>query len=263
MDILDKIAAAKREETGFRKRVVPERLLEASPFFSRRMPSFREALSGPSPSVIGEFKRRSPSKGEINMTADIRRTASDYRDAGIAAMSVLTDEQFFGGRNSDLESVAEFLDIPLLRKDFIVDEYQITEAKSIGASAILLIASMLTMHEVRAFSQIASSLGMDILFEIHDVHDLEKLNSNITIIGVNNRNLRTFSVSTSNSAALLKYLPDNCIKVAESGFRIPEDVKSLYIAGYDAFLIGETFMGSENPGRKAAIFMNELKSITG
>lgn len=262
MDILDKIAAAKRVEVRFRKSAVPMGLLETSPFFSRQMPSFREALSKPSPSVIGEFKRKSPSKGEINMNADIRKTASDYSDAGIAAMSVLTDEQFFGGRNSDLESVAGFLDIPLLRKDFIVDEYQVTEAKSIGASAILIIASMLTTNEVRVFSKLASSIGLDILFEIHDVHDLEKLNNDLTIIGVNNRNLRTFSVSTDNSAALLKYLPDDCIKVAESGFRTPEDVKNLYTEGYDAFLIGETFMGSEDPGQKAGIFMNKLKLIT-
>jgi indole-3-glycerol phosphate synthase len=263
MDILDKIAAAKREEVRFRKEVMSEGSLKESPFFMRTMPSFRKALSGTSPSVIGEFKRRSPSKGEININADIRRTASGYQDAGIAAMSVLTDEQFFGGNNSDLESVAEFLEIPVLRKDFIVDEYQVTEAKSIGASAILLIASMLTKNEVREFSQLAVSLGMAILFEIHDFHDLDKLNDQISIIGVNNRNLRTFSVSTENSAGLLKYLPDNCIKIAESGFRTPEDVRNLHALGYDAFLIGETFMRSVDPGQEAGLFMKQLKLITG
>jgi indole-3-glycerol phosphate synthase len=211
--------------------------------------------------VIGEFKRKSPSRGDINPGASIPGVALGYQDAGIAAMSVLTDEEFFGGKNSDLKDVAGLLKIPLLRKDFIVDEYQVVEAKSIGAGAILLIASILTKKEVDTFSGIALDLGMDTLFEIHDLSDLDRMSQNIKIIGVNNRNLKTFDVSMNNSVELYQHLPEDCLKVAESGFQTSEDVIRLFKKGYDAFLIGERFMRSEDPGQSAAQFINNLKSL--
>jgi indole-3-glycerol phosphate synthase len=158
-------------------------------------------------------------------------------------------------------NVAEFLNIPLLRKDFIVDEYQVIESKSIGAAAILLIASVLTKKEVDHFSGMALNLGLDILFEVHDIEDLDKLNQKIKIVGVNNRNLKTFDISLDNSIDLFHHLPQNCLKVAESGFQTYKDVKQLFTKGYDAFLIGEKFMRSENPGITATIFINNLKSV--
>jgi indole-3-glycerol phosphate synthase len=263
MTILEKIAEVKREEVKKRRADIPENILSKSAFFNMRMPSFYEALAKPAPSVIGEFKRKSPSRGIINQSADINNVALAYQNAGIAAMSVLTDEEFFGGKNSDLQGVAGFLNIPLLRKDFVVDEYQVTEAKAIGAAAILLIASILSKEEVDFLSRKALSLGMDILFEIHDSSDLDKISRNINIIGVNNRNLKTFEVSMDNSEELLKYLPENCLKVAESGFHSAEDVASLFNKGYDAFLIGENFMKSDDPGRSAANFIVNLKSVIG
>jgi indole-3-glycerol phosphate synthase len=262
MTILDKIAAVKREEVKKRKFANPVNILERSAFFNQTMPSFYEALAKHAPSVIGEFKRKSPSRGIINQNADIHDVALGYQNAGIAAMSVLTDEEFFGGNNSDLQEVAGFLKIPLLRKDFIVDEYQVIEAKALGAAAILLIASILTKEEVDSFSGKALAFGMDILFEIHDRSDLDKISSNIKIIGVNNRNLKTFAVSMNNSEELLEHLPENCLKVAESGFHTAEDVASLFKMGYDAFLIGENFMKSEDPGKSAADFIVNLNSAT-
>ena len=261
MNILDKIVAVKREEVKGRKIANPVSALERSDFFNLRMPSFYDSLSKPSPSVIGEFKRKSPSRGDINPGASIREVALGYQDAGVAAMSVLTDEEFFGGKDSDLQAVAQILQIPILRKDFIIDEYQVIEAKSIGSSAILLIASILSKKEVNIFSGIAMNLGMDILFEIHDKSDLDKISQNIKIIGVNNRNLKTFEVSIDNSYDLFKHLPHDCLKVAESGFQTSEDVMRLFKKGYDAFLIGESFMKSEDPGKSAAAFIYNLKSI--
>ena len=262
MDILEQIVYVKKEEVRTRKITAPVSMLEKSAFFNLVMPSFHKALSGPGPSVIGEFKRKSPSRGNINLTADIHSVADGYQDAGIAAMSVLTDKQFFGGDNSDLQAAAGILRIPVLKKDFIVDEYQVIEAKSSGAAAILLIASILSSKEVEILSASALGLGMDILLEIHEPADIDKLNQNIKIIGVNNRNLRTFEVSLDNSENLFKQLPQNCLKVAESGFRSGEDVKRLYQKGYDAFLIGENFMRSRDPGISAAAFIKNLKSIT-
>jgi indole-3-glycerol phosphate synthase len=263
MTILDKIAAVKREEVKKRRFTNPVNILERSAFFNKKMPSFYEALAKPAPSVIGEFKRRSPSRGIINQHADIHDVAMAYQNAGIAAMSVLTDEEFFGGNNSDLQEVAGFLTIPLLRKDFVVDEYQVIEAKAIGAAAILLIASILSKEEIDSLSRKATGLGMDILFEIHDRSDLDKISGNIKIIGVNNRNLKTFEVRMDNSEELLEYLPQNCLKVAESGFHTPEDVAQMFTKGYDAFLIGENFMKSENPGKSAADFIVNLKALIG
>lgn len=260
MDILDKITALKRDEVKVRKILNPVSKLEKSELFKRRMPSFFEALEKPEPSIIGEFKRKSPSKGDINITADLEQVARGYQDAGAAAISILTDDRFFGGKGLDLQRVAEFIKIPLLRKDFIVDEYQVIESKSIGAGAILLIASILSKKKVALLSGLALNLGMDILFEVHDIDDLDKLNQNIKIVGVNNRNLKTFEISLDNSLELFHHLPQNCLKVAESGFQTYKDVKQLFTRGYDAFLIGERFMGTDNPGMTAAGFINDLKS---
>jgi len=261
MDILDKIVTVKREEVKARKRLYPIKKLEESIFFNRIMPSFFDALNIPGPSIIGEFKRKSPSKGVINNTANIEKVANGYNDAGIAAMSILTDKEFFGGDELDLRKVAGFSSIPIIRKDFIVDEYQILESKSLGAAAILLIASILTKAEIEDFLTLASTLGLDVLFEVHDEKDIDKMNNKVKIAGVNNRNLKTFEINTRNSIGLLHLLPDSCIKVAESGFQTSNDVAELYANGYDAFLIGEKFMRSEDPAKTAAEFIRNLKIL--
>ena len=262
MDILDKITAFKRSELEVRKKCFPVNRLEDSLFFKREMPSFHDALAKPGPSIIGEFKRKSPSYGLININAEIERVARDYEKAGIAAMSILTDKEFFGGSDHDLRSVAGLVNIPILRKDFIVDEYQVVESKSAGASAILLIAAVLSKKEVSAFTGLSFNLGMDVLLEIHDEKDLEKMSHKIKIIGVNNRNLKTFKVSMEHASLLLPGLPENCLKVAESGFHTYQEVIKLFTAGYDAFLIGGKFMKSKNPGKSAAAFMKDLKKGT-
>jgi indole-3-glycerol phosphate synthase len=263
MDILDKIIAFKRSELEVKKRSFPIGKFEDSAFFKREMPSFYEALAKPGPSIIGEFKRKSPSNGMINVNAEVEQVAREYEEAGIAAMSILTDREFFAGADHDLLAVAGFVKIPLLRKDFIVDEYQVVESKSIGASAILLIASVLSKKEVDTLSELSLNLGMDVLFEIHDKKDLDKMSHKIKIIGVNNRNLKTFEVSMDYSRELFPCLPENCLKVAESGFQTYKDVIKLFTTGYNAYLIGGKFMRSKNPGKSAARFMTDLKKSMG
>ena len=259
MDILDTIIAFKRKEVEAAKGIFPVAKLEASSFFKLKMPDFHKALTNPGPAIIAEFKRKSPSKGIINTDASPVQVAQEYQEGGIAAISILTDNEFFGGSNNDLQSVAGFVKVPLLRKDFIIDDYQVIEAKSIGASAILLIASVLSKKEVARLSGLAFNLGIEVLFEIHDEKDLYKMNNKIKILGVNNRNLKTFNVNFDNSSNLIGQLPANCIKVAESGFQTTDDVKRLFLSGYNAFLIGEKFMGTQNPGKTATDFVNDLK----
>lgn len=262
MDILERIIATKKKEVGFRKQQYPVMKLEKSDLFDRKMPSFHSALKIPGPSVIGEFKRRSPSKGAINITSGVEQVAAGYEKAGVSAMSILTDNEFFGGDINDLSIVASFTGLPLLRKDFIIDEYQVIESKSIGASAILLIGSILSKPESERLTNLALSLGMDVLFEIHDEKDIEKMSHRIRIAGVNNRDLKTFEINMENSLDLLKLLPEDCLKVAESGFQTTNDVKKMHARGYDAFLIGERFMRSEDPSKEAEKFMNGLRPAT-
>jgi indole-3-glycerol phosphate synthase len=262
MDVLDKIIAFKRNELKSIKEGSPIKRLETSLFFKREMPSFFKAVEKPGPSIIGEFKRKSPSKGVINIHSEVETVARGYEEAGVAAISILTDKEFFGAENKDLQKVACFAKIPILRKEFIIDEYQVIESKSIGAGAILLIASVLSKKEVYSLTGLASDLGLDVLFEIHDEYDIEKLNSKIKIIGVNNRNLKTFEVAIDNSRTLLSHLPEGCLKVAESGFNSCHDVDELFKSGYNAFLIGENFMRSDDPGETAKKFINGLRRST-
>jgi indole-3-glycerol phosphate synthase len=262
MDILGTIISNKRKDLENRKQGFPVYQLEKSQFFKKNMPSFFDSLSSAAPSVIGEFKRKSPSAGIINQNAEPGAVALAYEGAGISAMSILTDPDFFGGSDRDLRMVASISKLPLLRKDFIIDEYQVIESKSIGAAAILLIASVLSKEEVMKFSSLAFNLGMEVLFEIHDISEIDKLNEKIRIIGVNNRDLKTFNVSIEHSVSLLARLPAQCIKVAESGIQSAMDIKVLYDAGFNAFLVGERFMNSRDPGRTAYNFMNELRVLT-
>jgi|WetSurMetagenome_2_1015567.scaffolds.fasta_scaffold92804_3 indole-3-glycerol phosphate synthase len=260
MDILEIIANTKRSEIKIKKNLVPVKNLEGSEFFRKKPVSFYNAIDLPEPSIIAEFKRRSPSKGIINDKTDICTVVKGYEKAGVTAMSILTDKEFFGGDESDMTKVAGLSEIPLLRKDFIIDEYQIIEAKAIGASAILLIASLLTRDELSQLTSVAVELDLDILFEIHNEKEIGKRDDRMKIIGVNNRDLRTFKVNLGKSVEMLKYLPEDCLKIAESGFTTYEEAAILYSSGYDAFLIGELFMKTEDPGETATTFIKGLKN---
>ncbi|MEN8137676.1 MAG: indole-3-glycerol phosphate synthase TrpC [Bacteroidota bacterium] len=259
MTILDEIVEYKRKEVAERKSLVSLESLKELEMYLRIPYSLKEFLLAEDKSgVISEFKRQSPSKGLINGTSKVAEVVAKYQEAGASAVSVLTDGKSFGGARRDLREAREVLQIPLLRKDFIIDEYQIHEAKAIGADVILLIASILSKQEIEEFSSLAKSLGLSVLFEVHNEKELEKLCDTIDVVGVNNRNLATFEVSIKNSISLADKIPDRCIKVSESGISEVEKIKELKKYGYKGFLIGENFMKTENPGESAIEFIGTL-----
>jgi indole-3-glycerol phosphate synthase len=261
MNILDQIIEHKRREVSDRKALYPVKLLEQSIYFSSPTVSLkkyvqRKDLTG----IIAEFKRKSPSKGIINAHAPVERTTIGYMQAGASALSVLTDKQFFGGSNDDLVVVRKFNFCPILRKDFTVDEYQIIEAKSIGADAILLIAAVLAPAESKSLAAFAHSLGLEVLLEVHDVTELKQnLEVDADLIGVNNRNLKTFEVSIEVSKQLADLIPDSVVKVSESGISSPETIIELKKYGYEGFLMGENFMKHSQPEVAAMEFVQELR----
>jgi indole-3-glycerol phosphate synthase len=259
MNILDEIICWKALENQARRRVRPPSQLEASALFSRKCHSLRKKLQEASiPGLIAEFKRRSPSKGLINGTADPVFVTKGYADAGAFAVSVLTDEKYFGGSLADMEAVRKQLAIPVLRKDFIIDEYQVLEAKASGADIILLIAAALSRYEVSHLASLAVSLGMEVLFEVHEVEELEKLCSDITFVGVNNRSLRTFEVNIQISLDLAEKIPADFLKISESGLSSAKEIKLLAAKGYKGFLLGEAFMHTPDPAGACKKLINEL-----
>ena len=210
--------------------------------------------------IIAEFKRRSPSKGEISPMADISQIIPEYVKGGATACSVLTDTRFFGGSNYDLALASTLAKgIPLLRKDFIISKIQIEEARELGASAILLIATILSKEELESFNDYAHSLKMEALIEIHEIKELDKLTFKPDMLGVNNRNLSSFHTDVNHSLEIAGSLPKDCILIAESGIKSPEDVKRLRDIGFSGFLIGETFMSSPDPGETLKKFIDEIK----
>ena len=214
---------------------------------------FCEALGAPGLSVIAEFKRRSPSKGTLREAADAGAIAAAYRANGAAALSVLTDERYFGGNERDLREARDAAGLPALRKDFIVDEYQVFESALIGADAILLIARILSDAELRRFLDLAGRCGLATLVETHNAEEIERaVAADATIIGVNSRDLDTFEVNLDTALRLRAMIPDGCVTVAESGIHTREDVERVAAAGYDAMLVGESLMRSPDPGRKLA-----------
>lgn len=263
MNILDQIIEHKRKEVSDRKQAISVRKLEQGGFFLRPTVSLKEFVRHRDKSgIIAEFKRRSPSKGVINGSASPGRIAGDYIAAGASAVSVLTDREFFGGSNDDLSAVREHISSPVLRKDFTIDEYQIVEAKSIGADAILLIAAVLKPEVSKAFAALAHSLGLEVLMEVHNESELrDNLDIGADLIGVNNRNLKDFSVSTDVSKRLAPLIPDDIVRVSESGISTPEAIADLKTFGYEGFLVGENFMKHADPGMAAAQFMRKLKDI--
>jgi indole-3-glycerol phosphate synthase len=262
MTILNEIITHKRKEVAENEELRPVKLLKKSIFFNSTSVSLKEYIKREDKSgIIAEFKRRSPSKGMINEFADIEQISIGYMQAGASALSVLTDSKYFGGKSNDLINARKFNYCPILRKDFIISEYQIIESKFIGADAILLIASVLTAKEIIQFTRFAHKLGLEVLLEIHSEEELEKYFTEIDLVGINNRNLKTFEVNFDNASKLVSKLPDDTIKIAESGIKSPEDIFELRNHGFDGFLIGESFMRFDLPERECKKFINKLKEL--
>lgn len=265
MDILDKIIATKRIEVAERKGIMPVRDLERSMLYERDTVSMASAITQTGSSgIISEFKRRSPSKGVINATSKVEDVIRGYDRARCAGMSVLTDQGYFGGHVQDLVIARRNTTKPLLRKEFIIDEYQIIEAKAIGADLILLIAEVLSAAEVKNLAALAQSLGMEVLLEMHTQEQLPKVNYDLDIIGINNRNLKTFEVDLDASIQLFGQLGDGFVKISESGLSEIKSLEKLRQAGFQGFLIGENFMKTDDPGTACSVFieqLNQRKSI--
>jgi indole-3-glycerol phosphate synthase len=258
MTILDKITADKIKEVALRKSLIPVSQLEQSVLFERDIISLATAVRNGS-GIIAEHKRRSPSKSVINNSLNVQDVARGYEQAGVSGMSVLTDMKYFGGALDDLIIARAATSFPLLRKEFIVDEYQILEAKAYGADAILLIAATLSRKQIEQFSTFAKSLGLDVLCESHNEEELQKsIMPSVDMLGINNRNLKTFEVSLETSKELIKQIPDDFTKISESGISSVEAIKELKPHGFHGFLIGENFMKTDNPGESAATFINQL-----
>ena len=247
-DILQRIAATKRIEVEAASRCIPpEMIREGALRHSSPTRSLRRSIRSREYGIIAEFKRRSPSRGEIAPMARVDEVVADYTRNGAAGCSILTDTPYFGGSVTDLQVARTVTDLPLLRKEFIIDEYQIYQARLAGADAILLIAALLDAAQVRRFTSVAHQLGMEVLPMVF---------SDIDLVGVNNRNLRDFSVEFAPSLTLIEKLPASCVKIAESGIRNNEDMLRLHRAGFDGFLIGEAFMSTPSPGSTLASYVN-------
>ena len=261
MDILTKIVNDKRIEVNLRKQLIPIKQLEHSILFERETVSLAKKLKESNTGIIAEHKRRSPSKQVINHDLNVFDVAKGYEDAGACGMSVLTDGKYFGGSLEDLLTARASCNLPLLRKEFIIDPYQIIEAKAYGADVILLIAAILTRAEIKIFSELAKSLNLDVLLEVHNQDELHKsIMPSIDMLGVNNRNLKTFEVSLDTSKQLSNLIPDDFVKVSESGISNIEAIKTLQPFGYKGFLIGENFMKTDNAGLSAKQFIKTLNN---
>lgn len=260
MDILEQIVARKKAIVAERRKINPIPSMALSRYYARDVISLSERLRAEDSSgIIAEFKRRSPSKGIINAKAEVPEVTKGYNKAGAAGLSILTDTPFFSGVTDDVLAARIANDIPILRKDFIVDEHQVYETKAMGADVMLLIAECLTKAEVKHLASVAKFIGLEIIMEIHSEEQLEKYTSDIDIIGVNNRNLKTFEVSIEQSKQLFSKLPDDAIKISESGISDIAAIKELKEVGYQGFLIGENFMKTENPGLACDEFIKQLR----
>ena len=259
MNILERIIVDKKREVILKKSIIPVSQLEASIFFEKKTISLSDNLRNSNSGIIAEHKRRSPSKAEINYGFTVEEVVKGYEDAGACGISVLTDGKYFGGSLDDLLLSRASVNIPLLRKEFIVDEYQIVEAKAHGADLILLIAAVLTREEIKSLSIFAKSLGLEVLLEVHNQEELEKsIMPTLDMIGVNNRNLKTFEVSLDFSKQLADQIPDDFIKVSESGISSIEAINELKPFGFKGFLIGEHFMKTDDAGKAAKEFISKL-----
>ncbi len=260
MNILDRIIADKKNEVALRKSLFPISYWEASPLFDRPLNRLSARLRSSHSGIIAEHKRRSPSKQTINTKLSVSEVVQGYDKAGACGLSILTDQKYFGGSLEDLNLARATTTLPLLRKEFIIDEYQLIEAKAQGADLILLIAAVLSREEIWTLSSVAQKLDLEVLLEIHNQEELEKsIMPSIDLLGVNNRNLKTFEVSLETSRALAPLIPDEFVKVSESGLSDIQSIKTLQSIGYQGFLVGENFMKTTQPGTAAQEFISQLE----
>jgi indole-3-glycerol phosphate synthase len=259
MSILDRIIADKKKEVAFRKKIIPLSYWEQSPLFERPTLSLVQKLTECPSGIIAEHKRRSPSRENINSSLSLTNVALGYEKAGACGLSVLTDQKYFGGSLEDLTLARASVALPILRKEFIVDSYQLFEAKAHGADVVLLIAAVLCRDQIQTLSQTAKALGLEVLLEVHNRKELDQsLMPSLDLLGVNNRNLKSFEVSLDTSRQLAEHIPDAFVKVSESGIRTVQDIQQLQSHGFKGFLIGENFMKTEDPGAAAANFIKTL-----
>jgi len=260
MNILDKIIADKRREVALKKAVISTQQLEQFKGFERTPFKLTQRLKSSTSGIIAEHKRRSPSKAIINQNLNVCDVAKGYEAAGACGMSVLTDVKYFGGALEDLTLARASCQLPLLRKEFVIDTYQVIEAKAYGADVILLIAAVLNKDEIKSLSELAQSLGLEVLLEVHNEEELHKsVMSSIDLMGVNNRDLKTFEVNLETSMALSSKIPSDFVKISESGISAIEAIKKLKPFGFEGFLIGENFMKTNDPGESAKTFITSLK----
>ena len=260
-DILEEIVAWKRIEVEEQKKVLPPRQLYAKvedlmTSLSRR--SMRQSLADSPYGIIAEFKRKSPSKGWIHPDIEPEDVVPLYASNGASALSILTDEKYFGGQAAFIERMRPLTDTPILRKDFIIDEYQIFQARLIGADAILLIAADLSREACKSMTAVAHELGLEVLLEMHSEEELAYAELDADMIGINNRNLGTFHTNVENSFRLAELLPKDKLKVSESGISNPDTIRQLRQAGFQGFLIGETFMKEKDPGLALKNFIEAI-----
>lgn len=262
-DILDEIIAHKRIEIAAQEQNVPisflEDLLEKNNDMAK-VHSMKASLAASATGIIAEFKRRSPSKDWINRDADAKVIPASYQQAGASALSILTDEHFFGGGLRDIRAARPTVSLPILRKDFIISRYQLLQAKAAQADAVLLIAAALSKEECSTLACEAHKLGLEVLLEMHHEDELDYVNEYVDMAGINNRNLGTFHTDVENSFRMAEKLPADILKVSESGISNPQTVKLLRQEGFRGFLIGETFMKTANPGNTLSTFIKELES---
>lgn len=260
-DVLEEIVAWKREEVVRLKEVMPQKTLQVRVEEllqeGSQVPSMRKALMQSSSGIIAEFKRKSPSKGWIKQDGDAAKIPLSYQQHGAAALSILTDEHFFGGSDRYVVSARKSgVTLPVLYKNFIIDEYQVFQARLCGASAVLLIAADLQKHECKQLIEVAHDIGMEVLLEMHGEEELEYVELEPDMCGINNRNLGTFVTDVANSFRLSDCLPRDVCKVSESGISSPETVNRLRAAGFNGFLIGENFMKAADPGGSLGEFIS-------
>ena len=261
MKILDNIISDKKIEIETLSKVVSISDLEKQKDFTKQSKSLKESIKKSKSGIICEFKRKSPSNEKINYKSNISEIINGYEKAGAVGVSILTNKIYFDGSISDINEVKNNVDIPILRKEFIISEYQIIESKSIGADAILLIASILDKEEIKNYSSLAKSLGLEVLLEIHSIEEFNKIsNTDIDIIGVNNRNLDTLDVDIENSIEMFEDIPSEFIKISESGISKVDSIIKLIKVGYDGFLIGENFMKTEKPEESAYDFIKKVEN---
>ena len=261
MDVLEKIVAHKRVEVEKFKEVVPAYAIHSrvEAILGGKVPSMREAIVESTTGIIAEFKRKSPSKGWIKEEGRADVIPLSYQQNGAAAISILTDEEFFGGSDKFIVNARQSgVSIPVLYKNFIIDEYQLFQARLCGASAVLLIAAELSKEDCRSLLHTAHELQLEVLLEMHSEQELEYADLEPDLCGINNRNLGTFITSVDNSFRLASMLPKEAVKVSESGISNPATIRQLMQAGFKGFLIGECFMKQENPGEALAKFISEI-----